>query len=144
MRPTILIPSAMHQFEIEARIIEWPSDADHLVVTFAYAYPTDYLSASKVTFARDALTQPLEIRVAGPRPPDDPPLEMTAQAWFESGGERIQTRIVGNTTLELATFDEATSNLQNLPATARRLQQLMSELTNALPTLGTAARRGDI
>lgn len=135
LRPTIVVPDAMHRFEIEARVSTWPADAERLVVSFASTYPPDYLFASTVSFARDALIQPLDLRVAGTRPPEDPPLEITAQASMEGDGAPSRARLVGNTTLELSTFDSASSLLANLPAAGRRLQQMMSELTNALPDL---------
>ena len=141
MRPTVLRPGAMHQFTAEARVKEWPNGADRLEVTFLAVHPRDYLYASDVTFTADALEQPLEIRVAGERPPNAPPLNLTARATFRRGSERLDTRLAGNTTLELATFDSGTATPQNMPHTATRLQDMMSELQNRLPHLDAKDHR---
>ena len=135
MRPTILRPGAMHQFRVEARVNGWPSGADILEVTFLTVHPRDYLYASDVTFTADALDQPLEIRVDGERPPNAPSLSLTARAAFRRGSERLDTHLVGNTTLEVTTFDPGTATPLNMPHTAKRLQHMMMELQNRLPHL---------
>lgn len=48
----------------------------------------------------------------------------------------IDSCLVGNTTLELVTFDPGATTLSNIPTAARRLQLMMSELRNALPDVG--------
>ena len=143
MRPTVLRPYAMHRFQAEVRIEEWPSNADTLEVEFLSVHPQDFLYTSKLDFTESQLTQPLEIRVAGDRPATDPPLQLTARACFRRGGERIDTRIAGNPTLELATFDPGTASPPEQPEAARRLQEMMSELQSACPDLPDAAK-GDI
>ena len=135
MKPTLLKPGAMHQFRVEARVNEWPAGTDTLEVTFLTIHPRDYLHTSNVIFTPDALEQPLEIRVAGERPANAPPLSLTARANFRRGTERIDTRLAGNTTLELTTFDSGTATPQNMPHTARHLQGMMGELQNRLPHL---------
>ena len=92
-------------------------------------------------FTRDALTQPLEIRVAAARPPEDAPLALTAQARFLENGEPQPVCLVGNTTLEIVTFDPDTALPLDMPTAALRLQQMMNEMTNALPTLAAGVRR---
>ena len=141
MRPTVVQPHALHQFEVEARVTEWPEEADSLEITFLRVHPHNYLHASDVRFTRGALTQPLEIRVAGDRPPDDPPLKLTAKASFLANGEPQPVRLVGNTTLEIVTFDPDTALPADMPTAALRLQQMMNEMTNALPTLASDVRR---
>ena len=141
MRPTVVRPGALHQFEVEARVSEWPEGSDALKITFLSVHPRDFLYVSEVRFTKDGLRQPLEIRVAGERPPQDPPLELTAQAAFLVNGELNSARLAGNTTLEIVTFDPGTAMPLNMPTTALRLQQMMSELSNALPNLDTAVRR---
>ena len=141
MRPAVVQPGALHQFEVEARVSEWPEGADALQITFLSVHPRDFLYASDVRFTKDELRQPLEIRVAGERPPDDPPLELTAQAAFLVNGELSSARLAGNTTLEIVTFDPGTAVPLNMPTAALRLQQMMSELSNALPNLDAAVRR---
>ena len=141
MRPTVVQPYALHQFEVEARVTEWPGGADSLEITFLSVHPRNYLHASDVRFTRDALTQPLEIRVAGDRPPEDAPLALTAQARFLENGEPQPVCLVGNTTLEIVTFDPDTALPLDMPTAALRLQQMMNEMTNALPTLAAGVRR---
>ena len=141
MRPAVVQPGALHQFEVVARVTDWPAGADALEVTFLSVHPLDVLYASEVRFTRDELKQPLEIRIAGERPPGDPPLELTAQAAFLVNGDRNTVRLAGNTTLEIVTFDPGTATLRNMPTAALRLQQIMSELSNALPELDAAIRR---
>ena len=141
MRPTLLRPGAMHQFRVEARVNEWPTGADRLEVTFLTVQPRDYLFASNVTFAPDTLEQPLEIRVAGERPQNAPPLSLTARAIFRRGSDPIDTHLAGNTTLELTTFDPGTATPLSMPHTARRLQHMMSEVQNRLPHLDTKDHR---
>ena len=141
MRPTVVQPPARHQVEVEARVTEWPEEADSLEITFLRVHPHNYLHASDVRFTRGALTQPLEIRVAGDRPPDDPPLKLTAKASFLANGEPQPVRLVGNTTLEIVTFDPDTALPADMPTAALRLQQMMNEMTNALPTLASDVRR---
>lgn len=141
MRPTIVQPGALHQFDVEARVSAWPDGADALEITFMIVHPRDFLYVSGLTFTADALKQPLEIRVAGPRPPGDPPLGITARATFLRGNERLDTHLAGNTTLELVTFDPGTATPLNMPTAARRLQQMMNELSNALPQLEVNDRR---
>ena len=141
MRPTVVQPGALHQFEIEARVTEWPEGADALEVMFLSVHPRDFLYASGVRFTRHELRQPLEIRVAGERPPDDPPLALTARAVFLENGEPQVVCLAGNTTLEIVTFDPGTALPLDMPAAARRLQQMMNELSNALPTLAADVRR---
>jgi hypothetical protein len=141
MRPTVLQPGALHHFEVEARVTEWPEAADALEITFMSVHPRDYLYVSDLRFTRDALIQPLEIRVAGARPPGDPPLALTARASFLGEGGPVRARLAGNTTLEIVTFDPGTAAPLNLPTAALRLQQMMGELSNALPQLGVEDRR---
>lgn len=141
MRPTVLRPGAMHQLQVEARVSEWPTNADRLDVTFLTLQPPDYLHASDITFTPDALEQPLEIRVAGERPPNTPPLSLTARAMFRHGSEQLDTRLAGNTTLELVTFEPDSATPLNMPHTARRLQSMMNELQNRLPQLEVKDRR---
>ena len=141
MRPTVVHPGALHQFEVEARVTEWPEEADTLEIAFLSVHPPDFLYASAVRFTKEALKQPLEIRVAGERPPDNPPLGLTAQAAFLIGDEPQATRLAGNTTLEIVTFDPGTALPLNMPTTALRLQQMMGELSNALPKLDSGVRR---
>ena len=90
MRPTVLKPYTMHQFEVEARVIEWPSNADELKVIFITVHPSNFLYVSDITFTADALKQPLEIRVAGERPSSNPPLGLTARAMFISNSEQYR------------------------------------------------------
>jgi hypothetical protein len=87
MRPTPLTPGAMHQLEIEARLATWPDNAEELAVDFLTVHPPEYLYVGPVTFHPDRLRQPLEIRIAGERPPDAPPLQVTARASLRSGGQ---------------------------------------------------------
>lgn len=141
MRPTILQPGALHHFEVEARVTEWPEAADVLEVTFMSVHPRDFLYVSDLRFTLDALTQPLEIRVAGARPPGDPPLGLTARANFLGTGGSLDARVAGNTTLEIVTFDAGTAPPVNIPTAALRLQQMMAELSNALPQLSVDDRR---
>jgi hypothetical protein len=135
MRPTPLTPGAMHQLEIEARLATWPDNAEELAVDFLTVHPPEYLYVGPVTFHPDRLRQPLEIRIAGERPPDAPPLQVTARASLRSGDKLLPARLVGNTTLELVTFDPGTAIPRNLPTAARRLMQMMGELRNAIPDL---------
>ncbi|MDE0268387.1 MAG: hypothetical protein OXI96_05035 [Acidimicrobiaceae bacterium] len=137
MRPTILQPGAMHQFEVEARVKHWPEEADQLEVEFITLLPESYLYASDLNFTREALQQSLEVRVAGERLPSNPPLELTAHAAFLHADQRITARLTGNTTLELSTFDPETTTLKNMPIVARRVHQMMYELNNALPVMCT-------
>lgn len=141
MRPTILQPNALHHFEVEARVTAWPEGADALEITFMSVYPRDFLFVSDLRFTADALIQPLEVRVAGSRPPGDPPLGITARAEFVGGGGSLSARLAGNTTLEIVTFDPGTATPLNLPTAALRLQQMMNELSNALPQLAVEDRR---
>ena len=141
MRPTVLRPGAMHQLQVEARVSEWPTKADQLDVTFLTVQPPHYLYASDIAFTPDALEQPLEIRVAGERPPNTPPLSLTARAMFRRGSEQLDTHLAGNTTLELVTFDPGSATPLNMPHTARRLQSMMNELQNRLPQLEVNDRR---
>ncbi|MDE0138832.1 MAG: hypothetical protein OXM57_05910 [bacterium] len=141
MRPTVLRPGAMHQLQVEARVSEWPTNADRLDVTFLTVHPPDYLHASDITFTPDALEQPLEIRVAGERPLNTPPLSLTARAMFRHGSEQLDTRLAGNTTLELVTFEPDSATPLDMPHTARRLQSMMNELQNRLPQLEVKDRR---
>lgn len=135
MRPTVLRPSAMQQLQVEARVNEWPSNADMLEVEFISVHPKDFLYASKLAFTPDQLRQHLEARIAGERPSTDPPLSLTALARFRFGGERVEALVVGNPTLEVATFDPQTAMPPNQPAAARRLQEMMGELRNGYPQL---------
>ena len=141
MRPTIIQPGAMHQFEVEVRVNQWPSEDSTLKVIFTHVYGNDYLYASELSFAPNILSQNLEVRVAGERPPDDPPLSLTAFARFQTGNNSQTTRILGNTTLELTTFDSDTALPLDMPAAARRIKEMMSEATNTLPHISTNARR---
>ena len=141
MRPAVVRPGALHQFEVEARVSEWPEGADALEITFLSVHPRDLLYASGVRFTKDELRQPLEIRVAGERPPVDPPLGLTAQAAFLLNGEPTSVHLAGNTTLEIVTFDPGTATPLNMPTAALRLQQMMGELSNALPNLAPDVRR---
>ena len=141
MRPTIVQPYALHQFQVEARVTEWPDGADILEVTFLRVHPPEILYVSDARFTRDELTQPLEIRVAGHRPPEDAPLSLTAQASFVANSEPQAVRLVGNTTLEIITFDPDTALPLDMPTTALQLQQMMNEMANALPTLGAEVSR---
>jgi hypothetical protein len=104
MRPTVVQPGALHQFEVEARVTEWPEQSTALEITFLSVHPRDFVYVSEVRFTKDQLRQPLEIRVAGARPPADPPLGLTAQAAFLVNGERRSAHLAGNTTLEIVTF----------------------------------------
>ena len=141
MRPTVVRPGALHQFEVEVRVTQWPEEADELEVTFLSIHPRDFLYASGVRFTRNAMRQPLEIRVAGERPPDHPPLALTAQAVFLVDDERQGVRLAGNTTLEIVTFDADTAQPLAMPTAALRLQEMMNELSNAIPTLDAGVRR---
>ncbi|MGH9025172.1 MAG: hypothetical protein ACRDWD_03505 [Acidimicrobiia bacterium] len=141
MRPTILQPGALHHLEVEARITEWPEVADALEITFMSVHPRDFLYVSDVRFTQDALTQQFEIRLAGARPPGDPPLELTARASFLGAGGPFDARLAGNTTLEILTFDAGTAAPVNIPTAALRLQQMMGELSNALPQLSVDDHR---
>ena len=141
MRPTVLRPGAMHRLQVEARVSEWPDNAEVLEVEFLSVHPREFLLSSKLAFTPDQLQQPLEIWIAGERPSIDPPLRLTALARFRSGGEPIEVRLVGNTTLELTTFDPATATPPGQPEAARRLQEMMSELRNACPDQSEEERR---
>lgn len=141
MRPTIIQPGAMHQFEVEVRVNQWPSDDSTLKVIFAHVYGNDFLYTSELSFTPNILSQNLEVRVAGERPPDDPPLSLTALARFQTGDDSQTTRIIGNTTLELTTFDSDTALPLGMPAAARRIKEMMSEVTNTLPHISTNDRR---
>lgn len=141
MRPTVVQPGALHQFEVEARVTEWPEGAETLEITFLSVHQRDFLYASEVQFTRDAMRQPLEIRVAGERPPGDPPLALTAQAAFTGDGELSCARLAGNTTLEIVTFDPGTAAPLDMPITGLQLQHMMGELSNALPNLDAAVLR---
>ena len=46
MRPAVVQPGALHQFEVEARVSEWPEGADALEITFLSVHPRDLLYAS--------------------------------------------------------------------------------------------------
>jgi hypothetical protein len=122
-------------------VTEWPDTAEALQVSFISVHPRDYLYVSDLRFTQAALTQPLEIRVAGPRPPNDPPLGITARAHFVGEGGEFSARLAGNTTLEVVTFDPGSAMPLNLPSAALRLQQMMNELSNALPQLPVEDRR---
>ena len=141
MRPTVVQPGALHHFEVEARVSDWPERADALEIKFLSVHPRDVLNASDVRFTTDEMIQPLEIRVAGDRPPGDPPLKLTAHAAFVVNGEPSSVHLAGNTTLEIVTFDPGTAEPLNIPTAARRLQQMMGELNNALPNLDTTIHR---
>lgn len=141
MRPTILQPGALHNFEVEARVIEWPEGAEALEITFISVHPRDFLYVSDLRFSPGALTQSLEIRVAGARPSGDPPLALTARASFLSNEGPVPARLAGNTTLEIVTFDAGTATPLDIPTAARRIQQMMAELSNALPQLSVDDRR---
>lgn len=141
MRPTILQPGALHHFEVEARVTEWPEAAEGLEITFMSVHPRDFLYVSDLRFTPGALSQPLEIRVAGSRPPGDPPLGLTAHASFLGDAGPFDARVAGNTTLEIVTFDAGTAAPVNIPTAALRLQQMMGELSNALPQLNVDDRR---
>ena len=141
MRPTILQPGALHQLEVEARVTEWPEAATALEITFMSVHPRDFLYVSDLRFTPDELTQSLEIRVAGARPSGDPPLGLTARASFLSEERPLHARLAGNTTLEIVTFDAGSAAPVNIPTAALRLQQMMGELSNALPQLSVDDRR---
>ena len=131
----------MHRFEVEARVTTWPEEADELEVTFLSIHPPDFLYASGVRFSKNAMRQPLEIRVTGERPPDHPPLALTAHAVFLVDGEPRDVGLAGNTTLEIVTFDPDTAQPLAMPTAALRLQEMMNELANALPTLDADVHR---
>ncbi len=135
MRPTVLRSNAMQQLQVEARVDEWPSNADVLEVEFISVHPKDFLYVSKLAFTPDHLHQHLEVRIAGERPSTDPPLRLTALANFRCAGERVKARVVGNLTLEVATFDPQTAMPPNQLAAARRLLDMMGELRNGYPQL---------
>ena len=141
MKPALLQPRALNHLEIEARVHEWPDEAEEMEVSFLGVHDERFLSANKVRFTSDAMIQPLEIHVAGDRPAGDPPLELTARAEFLSGKERVQARAVGNTTLQLVTFDPDTATPLNLPSAARRVLEMTGEMNNALPNLSIADQR---
>ena len=143
MRPSILQPGALNHLYIEARVDEWPDGAEAMEVSFIGIYDLSFLSASAVRFTPDAMGQPLEVHIAGERPAGDPPLELTARVEFLRGGERVQARVVGNTTLQVVTFDLGTATPLNIPTAARRILQMMGEMNNALPNL-SAANRSDV
>ena len=56
-------------------------------------------------------------------------------------GEPKSVHLAGNTTLEIVTFDPGTATPLNMPTAALRLQQMMGELSNALPNLAPDVRR---
>ena len=141
MRPTVVHAGALHHFEVEARVSDWPDGADALEITFLSVHPRDVLYASDVRFTIDQMVQPLEIRVAGDRPPGDPPLKLTARAAFVVNGKPSNVHLEGNTTLEIVTFDPGTAEPLNIPTAALRLQQMMGELNNALPNLDATIHR---
>src|SRR5690606_461547 len=114
---------------------------DALEITFVSVHPRDFLYVSDLRFSPGALTQSLEIRVAGARPSGDPPLGLTARASFLGKDGPLPARLAGNTTLEIVTFDAGTAAPVNIPTAARRLQQMMGELSNALPQLSVDDRR---
>jgi len=131
--PPVVQPGALHQLDVEARITEWPEEADALEVEFVSVHPREVLYVSQLRFTADALIQPLEIRVAGSRPPADPPLGLTARAWFVGEDGAAEARLAGNTTLQIVTFDPGSATPLNLPTAALRLQQMMGELSNVTP-----------
>lgn len=141
MKPALLQPRALNHLEIEARVQDWPDEAEELEVGFLGVHDELFLSASKVRFTPDAMIQPLEIHIAGDRPAGDPPLELTARADFLSDEERIPARVVGNATLQVVTFDPDTATPLNLPTAARRVLEMTGEVNNALPNLSAADRR---
>ena len=62
-------------------------------------------------------------------------------ARLRAGGTSLSTHDRCNTTIEIVTFDPGTATPLNMPTAALRLQQMMSELNNALPKLDTNVRR---
>lgn len=141
MRPALLQPRALNHLEVEARVQDWPDEAEELEVGFLGVHDKRFLSASNVRFTPDATIQPLEVHIAGDRPAGDPPLELTARAEFLADEERIPASVVGNTTLQVVTFDPDTSTPLNLPTAARRVLEMTGEMNNALPNLSVADRR---
>lgn len=141
MKPSILQPGALNHLEIEARVKEWPQESGLLEVNFIGVQDPNFLSAQSVCFTPGALTQPLEIYIAGERPAGDPPLEITARAEFIKNGKRIPTRLIGNTTLQIVTFDPDTATPHNIPTAARRILEMTHEMDNAIPDISPTDQR---
>lgn len=136
MRPTVLTPGAMHSFDLEARVDSWPEDSIALEVSFLSVHPSEILYMSEVQIPRGESASSFDIRLAGSRPIGDPPLVATTQANIRlAGGELIVPRLVGNTSLELVTFDAGQASLVGLPTAALRVREMMSELRNGFPDL---------
>lgn len=143
MRPSVLQSRALNHLEIEARLDEWPDDAEAMEVNFIGIQDPNFLSAQSVRFRPEVLVQPLEIHVAGERPVGDPPLELTTRVEFQTSGSPIRASVVGNSTIQIVTFDPDTATPFDMPTTARRLEQMMGEMNNALPNL-TAGDQRDV
>ena len=141
MRPSVLQPRALNHLEIEARVDQWPDEAEAMEVSFLGVQDPDFLSAQSVRFGPETGVQPLEILVAGERPEGDPPLELTARVEFLTSGDPIRASVVGNSTIQIVTFDPDTAMPLNMPTTARRLVQMMGEMNNALPSFSVSDRR---
>lgn len=141
MKPSILQPGALNHLEVEARVKEWPEGAEQLKVDFISVQDPSFLSAQSVCFTPDAMTRPLEIYVAGERPSGDPPLEITARAEFTDEDDHVPTHLIGNTTLQIVTFDPGTATPLNMPTAARQVLQMVHEMINALPNLSSADRQ---
>ena len=141
MRPCVLQPRALNSLEIEVRLDEWPVEAEAMKVSFIGVQDPNFLSAQSVKFQPEVLVQPLEIHVAGERPVGDPPLQLTTRVEFLTSGTPIQANVVGNSTIQIVTFDPNTAIPFDMPTTARRLEQMMGEMNNALPNLTTGDHR---
>lgn len=141
LRPAVVTPFALHEFEVEARVEVWPEGADSLHLSFLTVHSREFLQVSRVRFTRQEMRQPLEIRVEGERPHTDRPLTLTARAQFEVAGALSDAPLAGNTTLELVTFDAGTAMPLNMPSAALQLQRMMSDLNNALPNLSPDDRQ---
>lgn len=141
MKPSILKPGALNHLEIEARVEEWPDGVEQIKVDFISVQDPNFLSAQSVLFTPAAMTQPLEIYVAGERPVGDPPLEITARAEFVDDEKFSPAHLIGNTTLQIVTFDSNTATPLNIPTAARQVLKMTHEMNNAIPDLSTADRR---
>ena len=141
MRPSLLQPRALNNLEIEARVDEWPDEAEAMEVSFLGVQDPNFLSAQTVRFGPETGVQPLEIHVAGERPEGDPPLELTARVEFLTSGDPIRASVVGNSTIQIVTFDPDTAMPLNMPTTARHLLQMMGEMNNAIPNFSASDRR---
>jgi hypothetical protein len=129
-------PGRVHELEVEARVLDWPTDASELALRFLSRWPRSAVDVTEIRLQRPDeeldgvwITRGvghLALHAAAADPAT--PVRLTIEGQLVTGDGDVPLRLVGHNEFAVRTFDPAADVITGAPALDERILAMLAEL----------------